>query len=100
VMQRRMNGSENFYRNWTDYERGFGNPKKGFWIENDNFQRITSKKKYKVLFVLEDFEGHVACAAYDSLSVGSPDTYYVPNIAKYNGTAGNLNSSTLLSYFT
>ncbi|ESN99707.1 hypothetical protein HELRODRAFT_83972, partial [Helobdella robusta] len=89
VMQRRMDGSENFYRNWTDYERGFGDPRKEFWIGNDNIYRITSNQKYKVLFVLEDFEGKVACAAYDSFSVGSPDTYYVLNIGNYNGTAGN-----------
>ncbi|ESN90885.1 hypothetical protein HELRODRAFT_92864, partial [Helobdella robusta] len=79
VMQRRMDGSENFYRNWTDYERGFGDSRKEFWIGNDNIHRITSNQKYKVLFVLEDFEGKVACAAYDSFSVGSPDTYYVLN---------------------
>ncbi|ESN99709.1 hypothetical protein HELRODRAFT_176469 [Helobdella robusta] len=89
VMQRRMDGSENFYRNWTDYERGFGDSRKEFWIGNDNIHRITSNQKYKVLFVLEDFEGKVACAAYDSFSVGSPDTYYVLNIGKYSGTAGD-----------
>ncbi|ESN99724.1 hypothetical protein HELRODRAFT_83876, partial [Helobdella robusta] len=89
VMQRRMDGSENFYRNWTDYKRGFGDPRKDFWIGNDNIHRITSNQKYKVLFVLEDFEGKVACAAYDSFSVGSPSTYYTMSIGIYSGTAGS-----------
>ncbi|ESN99720.1 hypothetical protein HELRODRAFT_176480 [Helobdella robusta] len=89
VMQRRMNGRENFYRNWTEYQRGFGDPKKEFWIGNENIYRLTAKKKFKVLFVSEDFEDNVACAAYDSFSVGSPDTYYVLNIGNYHGTAGD-----------
>ena len=27
-----MDGSVNFYRNWTDYARGFGNITREFWI--------------------------------------------------------------------
>jgi len=32
VFQRRQDGSEDFYRNWTDYQHGFGNPAKEFWL--------------------------------------------------------------------
>jgi len=32
VFQRRQDGSEDFYRNWTDYQEGFGNPAKEFWL--------------------------------------------------------------------
>ena len=32
VIQRRRDGSEDFYRNWSDYERGFGNPDNEFWM--------------------------------------------------------------------
>ena len=32
VLQRRKDGSENFYRNWSDYEFGFGSPSSEVWI--------------------------------------------------------------------
>ena len=32
IFQRRLDGSENFYRNFSDYVRGFGKLTGDFWL--------------------------------------------------------------------
>ena len=32
MIQRRMDGSVNFYRGWTEYKKGFGDINTEFWI--------------------------------------------------------------------
>jgi len=36
MIQRRMDGTTNFYRNWQHYEDGFGNLRREFWLGKCN----------------------------------------------------------------
>lgn len=34
VIQRRINGKEDFYRSWSDYKSGFGTVQTEYWLGN------------------------------------------------------------------
>lgn len=43
VIQRRFDGSENFYRNWQQYKDGFGKLQREFWFGNQNIHALTAQ---------------------------------------------------------
>ena len=47
VVQRRMDGSESFFRNWTEYKIGFGLPHKEHWLGNQGMYLLTSHAFFK-----------------------------------------------------
>ncbi|VDH98893.1 Hypothetical predicted protein [Mytilus galloprovincialis] len=89
IVQTRYDGSVNFYRNWNDYKKGFGDVTGEHWIGNDNLHNILHQGTYKVRFDLEDFENDTAYAIYDMFNIGNGETNYRLNISGYNGTAGH-----------
>ena len=77
VFQRRQDGSVEFYRNWTQYETGFGDIEGEFWLGNRNIHTIStaSGKSYDLRIDLDD--GYdTRFAVYDSFYItGSGDNY-------------------------
>ncbi|XP_016386167.1 microfibril-associated glycoprotein 4-like, partial [Sinocyclocheilus rhinocerous] len=57
VIQRRMDGSVNFYRPWKQYKRGFGNVEGEYWLGLENMYQLTRNNKYMLRVDLEDFQG-------------------------------------------
>ena len=90
VFQRRRDGSENFYRGWTEYENGFGNVKGEHWMGLKNISCLTGAKPVAQLRIdLADFEGRHKYANYRYFSVGNPSTNYKLSVGGYSGTAGD-----------
>uniref|UniRef100_A0A8C6UHQ1 Microfibril associated protein 4 n=1 Tax=Neogobius melanostomus TaxID=47308 RepID=A0A8C6UHQ1_9GOBI len=70
VIQRRMDGTVNFYRGWDQYVAGFGDAEGEYWLGLEFIHKITAKRAQELLVEMEDFEGNKASARYSSFSVG------------------------------
>ncbi|XP_043120792.1 microfibril-associated glycoprotein 4-like [Puntigrus tetrazona] len=90
VIQRRMDGSVNFYRPWDPYKRGFGNIESEYWLGLENMYQLTLTRYYKLRVDLEDFEGNKAFAQYSSFSVDGEAAGYELHISGFtDGGAGD-----------
>ena len=85
VFQKRLDGSEDFYRGWTEYKSGFGNLTGEFWLGLDKIHRLTSSGKYKLRVDLEDFAGNITYAEYDSFDVAREEQKYKLNLGSFSG---------------
>ena len=85
VLQKRLNGSVDFYRNWAEYKRGFGNLSGEFWLGLENIYRLTRNESYKLRVDLEDFAGKTYYAEYDLFKVGSEEEKYKLSLGSYAG---------------
>jgi len=85
VFQKRLNGSVDFYRDWAEYKRGFGNFSGEFWLGLDKIHRLTNSGSYKLRVDLEDFDGKSYYAEYDSFKVGSEGEKYRLSLGGYSG---------------
>ncbi|KAI0238034.1 Ficolin-2 [Lamellibrachia satsuma] len=89
VVQRRQDGSVDFYRDWVCYKEGFGDVSGEFWLGNDNLHDITASKRYELRFDIEDFNNVTKYAKYTYFTVASECDKYRIAFGAYNGTAGD-----------
>ena len=86
VFQRRVDGSVDFYRNWTDYNIGFGNLSGEFWLGLDKISRLSASGQNVLRVDLATFENETASAVYDSFLVGNESEAYILNVGNYSGS--------------
>ncbi|XP_054888971.1 microfibril-associated glycoprotein 4-like [Poeciliopsis prolifica] len=85
VFQRRMDGSVNFYRKWSDYKTGFGNPAGEYWLGLDILYNLGRQKNFELMVDMEDFEGNTAYAHYSPFNVGHELDGYPLYLPSYIG---------------
>ncbi|XP_029986213.1 microfibril-associated glycoprotein 4-like, partial [Sphaeramia orbicularis] len=90
VVQRRMDGTLNFFRPWEQYKMGFGNAAGEHWLGLDHMYYLTRREPYELLVDMEDFKGQRAWSGYSAFSVGcSCDGYKLQVSGFTNGGAGD-----------
>ncbi|XP_071837503.1 fibrinogen-like protein A isoform X2 [Apostichopus japonicus] len=88
VFQRRVNGSVDFYRNWTSYKEGFGDPCHEFWLGNDKLSHLTNQGDYEIRIDMVNKYGNPYYAKYDLFRVNDEsDNYRLSGLGAYTGTA-------------
>ncbi|XP_043353114.1 tenascin-X [Dermochelys coriacea] len=88
VFQRRMNGETDFWRDWQDYARGFGNLSREFWLGNDALHQLTAAAEQE-LWVDLRAGTEAAYARYQRFRVDPPSEHYRLHLDGYRGTAGD-----------
>uniref|UniRef100_A0A8C9SU06 Angiopoietin-related protein 2 n=1 Tax=Scleropages formosus TaxID=113540 RepID=A0A8C9SU06_SCLFO len=89
VIQRRLDGSVNFFRNWETYKQGFGNIDGEYWLGLENIYWLTNQGNYKLLVTLEDWSGRKVFAEYASFRLESETEFYRLRVGRYHGNAGD-----------
>ncbi|XP_034156389.2 fibrinogen C domain-containing protein 1 isoform X3 [Pangasianodon hypophthalmus] len=95
VIQRREDGSVNFFRDWDSYREGFGKITGEHWLGLRQIHALSIQANYELRIDLEDFENSTAFAQYDMFGVGlfsvdPEDDGYPLTIGDYTaGTAGD-----------
>ena len=89
VIQRRIDGSVDFYRNWNDYKEGFGNASGEYWLGNDAIYQLTSQSSYKLKVVIKDVDNVTSHAIYDTFKIFDESDGYRLVVGCYHGDAGD-----------
>ncbi|KAM6986737.1 angiopoietin-related protein 2a [Aplochiton taeniatus] len=89
VIQRRQDGSVNFFRNWETYKTGFGNIDGEYWLGLENIYWLTNQGNYKLLVTLEDWSGRKTFAEYASFRLEPEADFYKLRVGRYHGNAGD-----------
>ena len=85
VLQRRQDGSQDFYLNFSDYKNGFGDLDGEFWLGLDKIHRLSKSGMTVARIDMEDFGDEKKYAKYLSFSVENEEEMYRLTTDKYSG---------------
>ncbi|XP_076081230.1 uncharacterized protein LOC143052163 isoform X2 [Mytilus galloprovincialis] len=88
VMQKRFDGSVDFYRNWNAYKHGFGSPSSEYWLGNDNIHRISTNGPHELKILLTDWQGVTKYIVRHGFYMDNEQKQYRIYSSHYSGNAG------------
>ena len=92
VIQRRINGSVDFYLNWTDYVYGFGDLDGEFWYGLENIYCLTTREDVELRIELGNGTVPSIVWTYQLFKVGRADTNYRLTIGQGTGVGGTFDA--------
>ena len=88
VIQRRINGSVDFNRNWTDYVYGFGDLEGEFWYGLEKIHCLTTRDDVELRIELGNGSVPTLVWTYQLFRVGGAETKYQLTIGQAKGVGG------------
>jgi len=79
-------------KRWIDYEEGFGDASKEFWLGLKEISSLTSEGQWELIVNLKSRDLSSYRAVYNSFSVGGPPTYTM-RLGSYNSDRSSLEDS-------
>ncbi|XP_016957909.1 microfibril-associated glycoprotein 4 [Drosophila biarmipes] len=90
TIQRRVDGSVNFTRDWNGYKNGFGDVRKEFFIGLEKLHRLTEQRPCELNITIEDANGTTSYAHYNDFKVGDEASMYeLLSLGSFEGSAGD-----------
>ncbi|XP_048457358.1 fibrinogen-like protein 1 [Rhincodon typus] len=86
IIQRRVDGTIDFNRGWTEYKEGFGELTAEFWLGNNNIHDITSQGEYSLRIDLEDWKYRQKFALYETFRIEDESNHFRLHVAGFSGT--------------
>ncbi|ESO01504.1 hypothetical protein HELRODRAFT_81234, partial [Helobdella robusta] len=84
VIQQRIDDSQSFNQNWTEYKSGFGNYNKNFWLGLEKMHQLTTSADYRLRFEVL-IRGSWYSDEYDHFYIRSELMKYSLNATGYSG---------------
>ncbi|KPA18774.1 ficolin-2 [Candidatus Magnetomorum sp. HK-1] len=89
VIQRRQDGSVDFYQDWDHYKNGFGVLDSEFWLGNDNIHILTHSTDVTLRIDMQHEDGTTKNAQYSSFLVDDESNKYQLTVGGFSGDAGD-----------
>ncbi|XP_032592164.2 fibrinogen-like protein 1 [Drosophila grimshawi] len=91
IIQRRSNNKYDFFRDWNNYRRGFGDLNDDFFLGLENLHLITYSQQHElIVYVYDEWTNEWTFAQYDNFLIGNEgNNYTLESLGTYSGTASD-----------
>ncbi|XP_066925234.1 microfibril-associated glycoprotein 4-like [Clytia hemisphaerica] len=94
VMQKRFDGSEDFYRDWVTYKEGFGNVDGEYWLGNEFIHQYTTRFSTTLRVDASGFDGQTNFITLDGFYLQGEASkyriYFTANTCRQSSSPHNL----------
>ena len=89
IQRNRINSQLSFYKNWKEYEDGFGDLEGDFWAGLKLMNHLTQRGQWEIRVDFQNNDNTWSYIHYNQFSVGSASEEYPLTITGYTGVSGD-----------